>query len=118
MTGWQPHVQSVGNDERSARVTTIESPGSVLGMPFDRTYWVSHCEGFRVDTGAGRLGVVEEVLDADTDEPVLAVRAGMLGRRVLLVPARAIDFVVPRAERLWLTSPHEVIGTRPIAAGR
>lgn len=97
-------------------MTTIAA-GGAPSMTFDRDYWISHCEGFRVETPAGKLGVVEGILDADTDEPVLAVRAGMIGRRILLVPAHAIDFVVPRAKRLWLNSPHELIGTRPIAAG-
>jgi hypothetical protein len=97
---------------------TMVAADAARDTAFDRAYWVSHCEGFRVDTSAGKLGFVDEVLDADADEPVLAVRAGMLGRRILLVPAHAIDFIVPRTERLWLHSPHEVIGTRPIAAGR
>jgi hypothetical protein len=92
--------------------------GAAPAVAFDREYWVSRCEGFRVETPAGKLGIVEAVLGADTDEPVLAVRAGVLGRRVLLVPARAIDFIVPRAERLWLHSSHELIGTRAIADGR
>jgi hypothetical protein len=72
--------------------------------PFDRGYWLTHCEGFRVDTGEGRLGVVETVLRGahPTDDTQLAVRAGRFGRRTVLVPLSAVAFIVPRAERIWL----------------
>ena len=40
---------------------------------------------------------------------MLAIRAGMLGRRLLLVPAGDVDFIVPRAERIWLKSGFTVV---------
>jgi hypothetical protein len=67
---------------------------------FDRAYWLAHCDGYRVDCGAGRLGFVERILD----DGVLAVRAGRLGRRLLLVPTSEVAFIVPRAEQIWLRS--------------
>jgi hypothetical protein len=73
---------------------------SEMDSTFDRAYWLAHCDGYRVDCGAGRLGCVERVLD----DGVLAVRAGRLGRRLLLVPTSAVDAIVPRAEHIWLHS--------------
>jgi hypothetical protein len=73
---------------------------------FDRDYWLAHCEGYRVDAADGRLGFVEAVRrDGSRNGPLLAVRAGRLGRRLLLVPASEVAFIVPRAEQIWLASP-------------
>jgi hypothetical protein len=71
---------------------------------FDRDYWLTHCEGYRVDTGRGRLGFVETVILGENppDDTCLAVRAGWLGRRVVLVPLSSVAFIVPQAERIWL----------------
>lgn len=79
---------------------------------FDRDYWLHHAQGFRVDAFDGRLGFVEEI---STDSPggvLLHVRAGLLGRRVLLVPASSVQFIVPRAQRLWLHSPVQIVESR------
>lgn len=90
------------------------APDFVPKRSFDRAYWLLHCEGFRVDTANGRLGFVEEIRSGDGLEgAVLAVRAGHLGRRIILVPARDVEFIVPRARRLWLHSPARIIGTEP-----
>jgi hypothetical protein len=72
--------------------------------PFDRDYWLTHCEGYRVDTGTGRLGFVETVILGENppNDTCLAVRAGWLGRRVVLVPLSSVAFIVPQAERIWL----------------
>lgn len=80
---------------------------------FDREYCLAHCEGYRVESAAGRLGVVEEVRAHPTrgKKPILAIRAGLLGRRVLLVPTPEVDFIVPRAKRIWLRSPVALLGT-------
>jgi hypothetical protein len=79
---------------------------------FDREYWLAHCEGFRVEGDAGRLGFVEEIRSDDGRNPVLVIRAGLLGRRLLFVPAAEVAFIVPRAQRIWLRSPVDVIETR------
>ena len=85
---------------------------SEVDSTFDRAYWLAHCDGYRVDRGAGRLGFVERVLD----DGVLAVRAGRLGRRLLLVPAGAVDVIVPRAEHIWLRSTTILGSEAPEAA--
>ena len=93
---------------------TQAAPDRLPAALFDRDYWLSHCEGFRVDTAGGRLGFVAEIRAGDgPDDAVLAVRAGVLGRRIVLVSARDVDFSVPRAQRLWLGSPTRIIGTEP-----
>jgi hypothetical protein len=89
-------------------VTTTLLPADDIRTPmsFDRDYWLSHCEGFRVETSGGPLGFVEELrAGVDGHGDMLAVRAGLLGRRVVLVPVTEVDFIVPRAERIWLHSP-------------
>ena len=67
-------------------------------------YWLRHCHGFRVDTPRGRVGIVEDVLyGADHHRPsVLAVRGGLFGRRLELVPIEEVDTIDPRRKRLAL----------------
>ncbi len=82
----------------------------------DRNYWLAHCEGYRVDGREGRIGFVEEVR-VGVEHPrqsVLVVRAGRLGRRVLLVSATDAAFVVPREQRIWLRTPTAIVGTEPV----
>jgi hypothetical protein len=74
---------------------------SVLDAVVSPDYWLAHCEGYRVDADVGRIGFVEEVL-GDSSHRVLAVRAGSLGRRVILVSVDEVAYVVPRAQRIWL----------------
>jgi hypothetical protein len=75
---------------------------------FDRAYWLAHCEGYRVEAAGGRLGFVEETRSRG-GTTLLAVRAGRLGRRILLVPADEVAFVVPRAKRLWLRTGATIV---------
>lgn len=94
--------------------TTLQSAQDRTPASFDRDYWLSHCEGFRVDTAGGRLGFVEELRPGvGCEGDVLAVRAGLLGRRIVLVPTAEVDFIVPRAERIWLHSPVTILGMEP-----
>jgi hypothetical protein len=88
-------------------------PAQQARPEFDRGYWLAHCEGYRVDGAEGRIGFVEEVREnpGDPRSPVLAVRAGRLGRRVLIVPSEAVQFIVPRARRIWLRSPVEIVSS-------
>ena len=95
------------------RVRSAPSPGRKRPpSSFDRDYWLGHAEGFRVDAFDGRLGFVEEVSTNAEGGVILHVRAGLLGRRVLLVPASSVAFVVPRAQRLWLHSPVQIAESR------
>ncbi len=70
----------------------------------DRDYWIAHSVGFRVDAGAGRIGFVEET-HADPERPgsvLLTIRAGVLGRRLVLAHSNDVAIIAPRAERIWL----------------
>src|ERR1035437_10386325 len=65
---------------------------------FDRDYWLGRCEGYRVDGVEGRIGFLDAVRVL-RGAAVLAVRAGRLGRRTLLVPAAGGGFLFPRGGR-------------------
>ncbi len=73
-------------------------------IAFDRDYWLCRCEGFRVESPEGRVGVVEEVrFESRHDCPdVIVVRGGLFGARQLLVPVANVDEVVPREEKVVL----------------
>ena len=98
---------------------TQAAPERLPGASFDRDYWLAHCEGFRVDTANGRLGFVTEIRAGDRpDDALLAVQAGVLGRRVVLVPLDEVEFIVPRAQRIWLHSPTKIVGTESAGGAR
>jgi hypothetical protein len=65
----------------------------------DTNYWISHSEGFQVREGRKKLGFVQEVIDGGR---TLAVRGGLLGRRVVYVPVDQVFAIVPRDLRIWL----------------
>jgi hypothetical protein len=108
----------MSDDERRSIMAVRAQPAGVAPPCFDRDYWLAHCDGFRVETADGGLGFVDHVEVDEEDGVVLAVRAGLLGRRVLLVAAGEIDFIVPRAEKIWLRSPARIIGMRPSEGAR
>ena len=68
--------------------------------------WLDHCEGCRGDAAGGRVGLVEEVVSTSEagHADAIVVRAGLLGRRLLLVPAEDVGEVLPRRERIVLRS--------------
>jgi hypothetical protein len=78
-----------------------------------RYYWLCRSEGFRVDSPEGRFGLVEAVMfRRRPDEPdALVVRAGVLGRRLVLVPIADVADVVPRRERVVLSTTPDVSST-------
>jgi hypothetical protein len=70
-----------------------------------RAYWLRTCEGFRVDSKDGRVGVVEEVrFSSDKQPEALAVRTGLFRMRLLIVPVNEVRRVVPRRKRIFLGS--------------
>lgn len=73
---------------------------------FDSAYWLSHCEGFRVDAPGGSLGFVEEIVFAGPGyEPkALVVAGGLSGRQRWLVPVADVAVVQPRRELVSLAS--------------
>ncbi len=85
--------------------------------PVDDGHWLRHCHGYRVDSPRGRVGIVEDVLyGADHDRPAaLAVRGGLLGRRLELIPIEEVDTIHPRRNRLVLraSAGHRSSPTRP-----
>jgi hypothetical protein len=66
--------------------------------------WLGACEGFRVEAGRCRLGVVQEVVFLAGRPAALVVAAGLLRPRTLLVAAEAVDEVWPTSRRIVLLS--------------
>jgi hypothetical protein len=77
-----------------------------------RYYWLCRCEGFRVDSPDGRFGLVEAVMfRVRPEEPdALIVRAGVLGRKLVIVPLDAIEDVLPRRQRVVLNRVPDLDG--------
>ncbi len=75
----------------------------------DDGYWAANCHGFEVETAHGRLGIVEDVLyGAEPGRPaVLAVRGGLFGTRVALVPIERVRDVQPRHKRVCIANERE-----------
>lgn len=76
-------------------------------MPIDARHplwslFLADCRGYRVHDSEGKLGFVEDVIfDSDARAPAaLAVRGGVLGRSVSVVPVREIVDIDPRRQRL------------------
>jgi hypothetical protein len=81
----------------------------------DLDYWLRRCEGFRVDSPQGRVGFVEEVRYATRcDRPdVIAVRAGLLGRLLLILPVGEVAEILPREELVVLHRSPRPSATEP-----
>jgi hypothetical protein len=71
-------------------------------VPADRALALRQCEGFEVDSPDGRIGVVEGFrYHSGIEEPdELEVRAGWLGRRLLVIPVHEIEEIVVDEGRL------------------
>ena len=79
-------------------------PPSLDGV--SAAYWLSTCEGFRVDSKDGRVGIVEEVRFSSNDQPeALAVRTGLFRLRLAIVPVDEVERVSPQAKRILLGPP-------------
>jgi hypothetical protein len=85
----------------------------------DRHLWLCRCEGFEVDSPAGRVGVVDGLrFSSSVDQPdLLEVRAGPLGRTLLLIPVEDVDGIFSDEQRIVLRSaandrhhlPHQLL---------
>jgi hypothetical protein len=64
------------------------------------------CEGYAVESRAGRLGVVDAVLFGDdlTKPSALSVRRGRFARGVRIIPASDVEGVDARARRIAVRS--------------
>ena len=108
-------VVDVVTRRRSPERERVESATA----PLDREYWLAHCEGYRVDSPGGRVGLVEAVRRAEGGEQPqsLAVLAGMYGRRRLIIPMTEVETIVPSARRLSLRAGASLLATEPPGAG-
>ena len=81
---------------------------------FDRDYWLCRCEGFRVESGDRRLGVVEGVrYRRFHDRPdQLVVRGGLLGTRVAAVPIEDVLEIDPPQLLVRVRATAPARGTR------
>ena len=89
----------------------MDDPRSELAQALGpRLYWLCRAEGFRVDSPEGRFGLVEAVMfRVRPDEPdALIVRAGVLGRRLAIVPIEDVADVLPRKERIVLSRAPDI----------
>jgi len=72
-----------------------------------REYWLCRCEGFQVDSPAGRVGVVEGLrFLSRLDQPdLLEVRGGLFGRVLSFIPVEEVEDVVAAERRLVIRQP-------------
>jgi hypothetical protein len=87
--------QPVGRTPR--RATAYSAPA-----PPDRALALRQCEGFEVDSPSGRIGLVEGLrYHSGIDQPdELEVRAGWLGRRLLVIPVHDVEEILIDEGRL------------------
>ena len=71
---------------------------------FDANYWLSHCEGYLVETPNGRIGTVENVrFGKRLDRPdELLVRQGTIRRHLVWIATDEVAVINPRELRLRL----------------
>jgi hypothetical protein len=63
----------------------------------DAGYWLRNCQGFRVEVGGKKLGVVDDVLFGRDSEPAtLLVRTGLFRLGLRAVPVRQVETIDPR----------------------
>jgi hypothetical protein len=67
-------------------------------------YWLRNCVGFHVEGFGGGSGTVEEIGLGPDGVDVLAVRRGVVLRRIALVPAQRVELVDPWDETIVLVS--------------
>lgn len=70
----------------------------------NREYWLRRCAGFRVDSPAGELGVVAEVLPPSSPErpDALAITLNARGSPLVVVGADDVEAIFPTERRLRL----------------
>ena len=75
-------------------------------LAWDHNYWLCRCQGFRVESPAGRIGRVVEVrFGSRLDRPdALVVQCALRVNRRLTVPVSEVDHVRPAEQLLLLRS--------------
>ena len=88
---------------------TDESKRTTEGPTGPESYWLQVCHGFKVVSPRGRVGIVEDVLYGDEKQrpSALAVRGGLFGTHVELVPVEDVAQIVPRSKLLSLRATEE-----------
>jgi hypothetical protein len=87
-----------------------DPPGPDAPASRERAFWLEHCEGFSVEGAEGKIGLVEEVRHA-RGGTMLAVRAGKLGHRLMIIPLDEVAFVLPRSQRISLRAPATILAS-------
>lgn len=69
-------------------------------------YWLARCEGWRVETPAGRRGTVCRLLyGSRADMPdALMIRMGLLRRHEVLVDTDTVEEIIPSEAKLRLNA--------------
>lgn len=80
---------------------TVIHPDTDLAY-WSREYWLGHCEGFLVEDGTRKLGVVEAVIGPEDEPEQLVVRGGLFANRVYTVSVDDVLEIEPRAECIVL----------------
>ena len=76
-------------------MTTLDSRDP-RDSTFGADYWLHRCEGFRVESAGREIGTVHGLRFNGSIEPdLLEVRAGLFGRRVVLIPVEQVEEIVP-----------------------
>jgi hypothetical protein len=71
----------------------------------DAAYWLRNCQGFRVESGGKRVGVVDDVLFGQQSEPAtLLVRTGLFRLGLRAISVDEIETIDPRTLRITLHS--------------
>jgi hypothetical protein len=71
----------------------------------ERTYWLRNCQGFRVEQGGKKLGVVDDVLFGRHSEPAtLLVRTGLFRLGLHAISVDEVETIDPRGLRVSLRS--------------
>jgi hypothetical protein len=93
--------------------SALESVQGESEPPSTFEYWLAHCEGYRVDSPGGRVGIVEDVHRAEGVERAesLAVLAGMFGRRRLIIEADQVNAIVPHEQCVLLKANANILRT-------
>src|SRR6266567_1312073 len=98
------------------RPTALEP---IVARRRDGGYWLSHCEGFKVESPQGQVGVVESVVYAG-NEPrprYLAVASGRFVLHTELVPCGDVVSIDPRETRLTVRAGPARPSLRATVAG-
>jgi hypothetical protein len=68
-----------------------------------RAYWLRNCQGFRVEQGGKKLGVVDDVLFGRQSEPAtLLVRSGLFRLGLRAVSVEEVETIDPRRRCITL----------------